>query len=107
MAALKKIVAFVINRYVLTSLIFIVLIFGFGPNNLMVQYRLNTKLEKVEAEKKFYLEEIEKDQTISQDLMTNLDNFERFAREHYWMKRDNEDVYLVIRKGGETKTKKK
>jgi len=84
-----------------------VLIFGFGPSNLMVQHRLNKELEKVETEKKFYLEEIEKNRNISKVLMTNQDNLERFAREHYWMKRDNEDVYLVIREDGEIRTMKK
>ena len=100
MAIIKSIFNFVINRYVLTSIIFIVWIFGFGPNNIMVQHRLEKKFEEVESEKKFYLEEIKKDQKMSQDLMTNMDNLERFAREKYWMKRDNEDVYLVIREGG-------
>ena len=107
MVLVKKIISILTNRYVLTSIVFMVLIFGFGPNNLMVQHRLNNKLEKVETEKKFYLKEIEKDRNISKVLMTNKDNLERFAREHYWMKRDNEDVYLVIREDGETKTKKK
>lgn len=73
----------------------------------MVQHRLENKFEEVESEKKFYLEEIEKNQKISQDLMTNMDNLERFAREKYWMKRDNEDVYLVIREGAFNQTKKK
>ncbi len=73
----------------------------------MVQHRLEKKFEEVESEKKFYLEEIEKNQKISQDLMTNMDNLERFAREKYWMKRDNEDVYLVIIEGASNQTKKK
>jgi cell division protein FtsB len=103
----KNTLGFLYNRYVIVGAILGSMIFLFGPNNIKVQHRLNKKLEKVEAEKQFYLREIEKNRKISNDLLTNEDNLERFAREQYWMKRDNEDVFLVIREGAETKTRKK
>jgi cell division protein FtsB len=103
----KNTLGFLYNRYVIVGVLMGGMIFIFGPNNIKVQHRLNQKLEKVEAEKQFYLREIEKNRKISNDLMTNEDNLERFARERYWMKRDNEDVFLVIREGEETKTRKK
>jgi len=107
MELLKKILGISWNRYFLVALLFFIWIFVFGPSRLTVQWDLSDKVEEVEAEKQFYLDEIAKNHKASEELMTNDDNLERYARERYWMKRDNEDVYLVIREDGESKTKKK
>ena len=60
--------------------------------------RLRNDLQKLQAEKQFYLDEIRKDKAAVEVLMTDERNLERFAREKYLMKRDNEDVYLIIRR---------
>ena len=99
MKTLGKILEVSVNRYVITFVIFALWIFVFGPSRMTIQWDLSSKLEKVQAEKQFYLDEIAKNVKASEELLTNDDNLERYAREKYWMKRDNEDVYLVIRKG--------
>lgn len=40
---------------------------------------------------------IQKDSTTMHHLTSNMDNLEKFAREHYLMKRNNEDIYLIVR----------
>lgn len=107
MELFKKILSMSWNRYVLVAIIFLILIFVFGPSNLFVQWELSKKLKEVEAEKQFYLDEIVKNQKASEELMTNDDNLERYAREKYWMKRDSEDVFLIIRRDKAAKTTKK
>ena len=97
MAVLSKFMSIILNRYVITLGVFFVWIFAFGPSDLKTQYKLSKELEKAEIEKQFYVDEIEKNRQISKDLLTNMDNLERFARESYWMKRENEDVYIVIK----------
>ncbi|RUA31235.1 MAG: septum formation initiator family protein [Bacteroidetes bacterium] len=103
----KKTLGFLWNRYVIAFLVFVFFVLILGPNNLRTQYRLSKVEEDIRNERQFYLDEIEKNRKISEELMTNLDNLERFAREKYWMKRDNEDVYLIIRReeGDSKKTK--
>jgi len=103
----KKTLGFLWNRYVIAFLVFVLFVLILGPNNLRTQYRLSKVEEDIRNERQFYLDEIEKNRKISEELMTNLDNLERFAREKYWMKRDNEDVYLIIRReeGDSKKTK--
>ena len=103
----KKTLGFLWNRYVIAFLVFVLFVLILGPNNLRTQYRLSKVEEDIRNERQFYLDEIEKNRKISKELMTNLDNLERFAREKYWMKRDNEDVYLIIRReeGDSKKTK--
>jgi cell division protein FtsB len=68
----------------------------FDSNSYLNQRRLNAALTKVESEKEFYISEIEKDKKTSESLKSNTDLLERFAREQFLMKRDNEDVYLIV-----------
>ncbi len=89
----------------LISIGFFLFIFIFGPNNLWVQHKLNKRLDKINNEKQFYIREIKKDREVANKLLTNMDNLERYARERYWMKRDNEDVFLIIPTDDKSKTK--
>jgi cell division protein FtsB len=49
----------------------------------------------MEKEKKYYLEKIKSDTKKLEELRTDRENLEKFAREQYLMKRDNEDVFIV------------
>lgn len=84
------------NKYVMTLLIFIIWLLFFDTNSYINQRRLNSALAKVESEKNFYMSEIVKDKETAEDLKTNIDLLERFAREQFLMKRDKEDIYLII-----------
>ncbi|MCK5857009.1 MAG: septum formation initiator family protein [Bacteroidales bacterium] len=107
MELLKKTLGFLLNGYVIVSLVFVFFVLIFGPNNIGAQYKLSNEEEEAQAEQQFYIDEIEKNRKISKELMTDLDNLERFAREKYWMKRDNEDVFLIIHKDEAKQTKMK
>jgi cell division protein FtsB len=81
---------------VIASLAFIVWLVFFDVNSLINQAHLSQELSKIRKERAFYIEEINRDKETTRKLMSDLDNLESFAREQYWMKRDNEDVYLII-----------
>lgn len=85
------------NKYFLTFLAFLVWILFFDNNNLVYQFRLSKKLKSLENQKEFYLSEVRKDSISIHHLTTNLDNLEKFARETYLMKKDNEEIYLIVR----------
>lgn len=53
-------------------------------------------LNDVKEEKQFYLEEIKKDSIAIMELTTDKENLEKFAREKYLMKKDDEDIFLII-----------
>jgi len=55
---------------------------------------LDHEIEELEANKKYYQDEIKKDQANIK-LLKNPDQIEKFAREKYYMKKDSEDIYLV------------
>jgi cell division protein FtsB len=93
---LKKILGILLNKYFLTTVAFIVWLVFFDSNNLIMQQDLKSKLKELREEKKFYLDEIRRDSTLTVRLRTDSTELERFAREKYLMKKDNEDVYQVI-----------
>lgn len=86
------------NKYVLTSLIFFVWLIFFDQNNLIARFNEVKKLNKLKAEKEYYRQKIETDQKRLNELHTDKDNLEKFAREQYLMKRPDEDIYVVIEK---------
>lgn len=93
---LKKILDILLNKYLLTTVAFIVWLLFFDSNNLLMQQGLKAKLNDLRLEKKFYIDEITRDSILLQQLMTDTAALEKFARERYLMKKDGEDIYLVI-----------
>ncbi|HEU0125771.1 MAG TPA: septum formation initiator family protein [Flavobacterium sp.] len=94
---MKRIVRLFANKYFLVSACFIVWMLFFDRNDLLSQYEYRSQLNKFKNEKEFYIAEIEKVTTDLNELTTNKERLEKFAREKYLMKKDNEDVYVIIR----------
>jgi hypothetical protein len=95
MDLLKKIAKVLINKYTLITLAFILWMVFFDSNNFFTRSKLRDKLEELQQEKRFYLDEIQKDSALTMKLLTDSSELERFAREKYMMKKDNEDLFLV------------
>jgi hypothetical protein len=92
----KKILKFFINKYFLTTVAFFVWLVFFDNNNILTNMRTRDKLNVLKKEKKFYIDEVKKDSILVQKLLYDTLELEKYARERYLMKKDNEDVYLVI-----------
>ncbi len=50
---------------------------------------------KLKREKRYYQKEIRKTKAELQDLFSDEQSIEKFAREHYFMKKDSEDVWIL------------
>ena len=68
----------------------------FDRNRVINQVKLLNTLGNMRSEREYYQEQIEQDSTALHILESDKEELERFAREKYLMKRDNEDVYLVV-----------
>ena len=93
---IKKIFSFFINKYFLITVAFVIWLFFFDSNNILNRLRYNDKLKELKQEKHFYLDEIRNDSVLTQKLLTDSLELEKFAREKYMMKKDKEDVFIVI-----------
>lgn len=85
------------NKYFVTTLAFIVWMLFFDKNDMLSQYEYRSEVKKLETEKEFYSREIEIIKKDLNELSTNLNTAEKFAREKYFMKKDNEDVFVIIK----------
>ncbi|PSK98729.1 FtsB family cell division protein [Cecembia rubra] len=84
------------NFYVVFSLFFVVWMVFMDSNDIFSQFKLKSKLKELEKQKEFYLERKEKIQEDREELMSNYEMLEKFARERYLMKRKTEDLYVVV-----------
>ena len=82
------------NIFLIIFAIFAVWMLFFDANSLLIHNELNNDINDLEDEKKFYLKEIEKDNKELNKLSTD-EGLEKFAREAYYMKRDNEEIYII------------
>jgi len=84
------------NKFVLTLLIFGVWIVMFDQNNLLDRFSDMKKLNQLEKEKDYFEKKITDDQQRINELTSDKDDLEKFAREKYLMKKDDEDVFIVV-----------
>ncbi len=82
------------NRYVIVLVFFAVWML-FLDNTSFLEHRiLNKQLNELEENKKYYQDEIRRDDENIK-LLKNPDQIEKYAREKYYMKRDSEDIYII------------
>jgi cell division protein FtsB len=84
------------NRYVWVALAFLVWIAFFDRYNLIYRFKIARDLNEAKDQKEYYEKEIEKDNQSIKELITDTTTLEKFAREKYLMKKDNEDIFLII-----------
>jgi cell division protein FtsB len=87
---------YIYNRYFLTLIGFAVWMTFFDRNDFILQHTYREKLNALRKETEYYNKEIEKNKATITELFTNSKNLERYARERYFMKRDNEDVFVFV-----------
>ena len=93
---LKKILKIFFNKYTITLLLFGVWMIFFDNSSLLNRMKYKEKLNNLKQEKRAYLDEIKNDSILTEKLLSDTLEMEKFARENYLMKKDKEDVFLVI-----------
>ncbi len=85
---------YVLNSYIITLLIFIVWMLFIDDNSALFHHELNTILNEKQKEIERYQKEIETDKKTIEKL-NNPQHLENFARETYYMKKENEEIYII------------
>ena len=94
MNLVKKILPFIMNRYFLVSLGFVVWMLFFDQRDFFLQRERKAALEKLEAAKKYYQDEIANTKKQLENIQSNPAAVEKYARERYLLRREGEEVYL-------------
>ncbi|GAA4238899.1 hypothetical protein GCM10022291_31130 [Postechiella marina] len=82
------------NVFILTLIAFTVWMLFFDNNSWFIHNELNNEIDALKTEKEYYKKEIEKDNKAIKKLSTK-DGLEKFAREEYYMKRENEEIFII------------
>lgn len=82
------------NKYLLTGIVFLFIIGFIGSNCLIAQFKLVSEINHLEGQKAFYENEIDLMKAEMASLENDAYKMEKVAREQYYLKRTNEDVYL-------------
>lgn len=69
----------------------------FDRNDMLSQFEYRTEVKKLQEEKDFYLKETASVKKDLSEIDSNLNTAEKFAREKYFMKKDNEDVFVLVK----------
>ncbi len=92
---MKKIFTILTNKYLVAFSFFVVWMLFFDQRDYFQQRDRQEELKKLETKKQYYVQEIEKTRKELTDLQNNSAALEKFAREHYLMKKEGEDIYLI------------
>ena len=90
----KKWFNLITNTYVLVLVVFLIWMAFFDTNSLFIHRELKKKIEKLEKTQEILLDKIKKVKRNSEKL-SDQKELEKFAREQYYLKKKNEDIYLI------------
>jgi len=82
------------NRFVLVTLFFAFWLLFFDTYAFIDHKQINNEIEKLEKNRDYYKEEILNDEQAIKKLH-RMEDVEKYAREKYYMKRENEDIYII------------
>lgn len=84
------------NFYFVATAVFLVWMLFFDSNDIYSQYQLKRKLSELENQKEYYQEKIKDVKVDREALLNDMELLEKFAREKYYMKKDGEEVFVII-----------
>ena len=92
---MKKALKIIGNKYVIATLVFAVLILFLDEYNLTVTHRVHKQVDRLHDEEAALREAIVQDSIANAELIGSLDAKEHYGRENYYMKRADEDIFVI------------
>lgn len=93
---MKKLVPILKNKYLLTIVGLTIWVLFFDKNDLKTQIEFRREVKKLEEERNYYARENAAISTDLKELTINPKAVEKYGREKYLMKRDNEDIFVIV-----------
>lgn len=91
----NKVKKVVLNKYFIATVVFLVVIVFFDEYSLRVSSRLHRQVDELHSEEKALKEAIVEDSAANAELRGSLDAKEHYGRENYYMKRADEDIFVI------------
>ena len=85
-----------LNSLQITILLFVVvMLFLFSDSNIKKRINSDREIRNLKSQIEFYRKKTEEDKKKLHELKSNKENLEKFARENYFMKKDNEEIFII------------
>jgi cell division protein FtsB len=91
----KSILNVLRNKYISSVIVFVIWLAFFDRNDLVTQWDRKQELQKLEVSKAFYEEEIASTKKDLLELNNNPAILEKFAREKFYLKKVNEQIFIT------------
>ena len=88
-------IGYVINRYVLVGLVFVVWMIFFDQNSFITHRELDKQIRDLEMDETYFSENLKHENAKLKMLQENPAEIERIAREKFYLKKDNEDIFII------------
>ncbi|MDR1517398.1 MAG: septum formation initiator family protein [Dysgonamonadaceae bacterium] len=80
---------------ILAMMVLVLMLFFFSDSSVIERVKNDAKIKEIKKEIEYYRSLTESDKKKLQELRSDKDNLEKFARENYLMKKENEDVFVI------------
>lgn len=87
---------YVFNKYFVTVFLFLVWMVFFDNTSFLVVNELNGEINRYEQQLAYYKEEYRKNDQFYKKLMNNKSEKEKYARENYFMKKPDEEIFILV-----------
>jgi cell division protein FtsB len=98
MKLLTHIPACLKSKYFISFAVFCAILFFFGKNDILTQLNRRHELKELQQSREYYTSRIQIERKELEELKSNPATLEKYAREKYLMKRDNEDLFIIPEK---------
>jgi cell division protein FtsB len=103
----KFIKKWILNKYFISIFLFLIWMTFFDNNSFLVINDLNSEIKKCDEHLAYYKSEYQKNDDFYKKLMNNKAEKEKFARENYFMKKPNEEIFILVADSSGIKKHKK
>ena len=83
------------NKFLLATTAFVIWMLFFDRNDVFTQMQRRSELNELKQSRQYFQKQIDENRRFSKDLQFNASAIEKYAREKYLMKRDNEDLFII------------
>ncbi len=90
----NKVFRILSNKYFIILLLFLIWMVFFDENSFLNHWELDREIDNLEKSNEYYKDQIEQDKKVI-DNLNDPDSLEKYAREEYKMKKENEEIFLI------------
>lgn len=83
---------------ILILIVLIAMLFLFSDSSISKRLKYESQIKDLESQIEFYRHQTEMDKEKLNELQSNKADLEKFARENYLMKKDNEEIFIIKEK---------